>query len=193
VKGAVMIFQSPTWFAALVDLKSLSQIVAFLIGVGGFVQFYENFTWLDVLHELYRAHKQSKIEDKGMWGKIKRKLVHPSGPGLIEYIKGKVEEFKSNGNEKSEEEAQGLLLELKHWKFKAIIEGVFIMLGGIVSAALMLFSDDGEFSWRSLYLGAAELIIIFIIICRTKKAFQEKEEHFRRKYKTLLQFQSNKS
>lgn len=187
-----MIFQSPTWFAALVDLKLLSQIFAFFIGVGGFVQFYENFTWLDVLHELYRAHKQSKIEDKGIMGEIKRKLVYSSSPELVEYIKGKVEEFKSDGNKKSEEEeeAQGLLLELKHWKFKAFIEGVFIMLGGIASAALMLFSDDGEFSWRSLYLGAAELIIIFIIVRRTKKAFQEKEEHFRRKYKTLLQFQS---
>lgn len=188
-----MILQFPSWLTVSLDPKLLSQFVAFLIGLGGFVQFYENFTPFDVLNGMYRTYRQSKIEDKDMWGKLKRKLAHPWGPGLVDYVTGKVEEFQNNGNGEGEEKAKELLLDLKHWKFKAFIEGVFIMGGGVVSAVLMLFSDEGDFSRCALYLGVIELILFLIVAGVTSKAFKEKEEYLRKKYETLLKFQSDES
>lgn len=188
-----MILQLSTCFAASDRMRLLLQLCAFLAGLGGFVQFYKNFTWLDVLNEMFRTYKRSKVEDKGVWGKLKRKFVHSWGPGLVEYIQEKVEEFKLNGNEEGEKEAKRILSELKYWKFKAVVGGVFTALGGVVAATLMLFSDDGEFSRCALYLGLAEFVLLVIIICWTRKAYQEKEERLRKDYENLLQFQSNES
>ena len=188
-----MILQFPSWLTVSLDPKLLSQFVAFLIGLGGFVQFYENFTPFDVLNGMFRTYKQSKIKDKGMWGKLKRQLAHPWGPGLVDYVTWKVKEFHYKGDGEGEEKANVLLLDLSPWKFKVLIEGVFIMGGGVVSAVLMLFSDDGDFSWCALYLVGIETILFFIVVGVTSKAFKEKEEYFRKKYETLLEFQSDES
>lgn len=188
-----MILQLSTCFAASDRMRLLLQLCAFLVGLGALVQFYADFTWLDVLNEMFRTYKQGKIEDKGAWGKLKRMFVHPWGPSLVKYIEEKIEEFQRDENEESEKEARRLLSKLKHWKFKAIVSGVFVMLGSAASAALMLFSDDGEFSRCALYLGLAEFALLVIIICRTRKAYQEKEECLRKDYENLLQFQLNES
>ena len=187
-----MILQSPAWLTELFNSKLLSQFVAFLIGLGGLIQFCENVTYIDVLNRMFRAYKQGKIEDKGILGWLKRALVTAWGSGLTKYITDKIKEFNGDDNKENEKkEAQELLLDIRHWKFKAIVEGGLIAVGGVVSATLMLFSDDGKLSPGGLFLGLAELVILVIVMSVAFIAFKDKEEHYKNKYEALLQFESD--
>lgn len=170
-------------------LQLTLQILSYVTGLCGFISFYKDQTPLDVLCKVFREHKQSQITGDGIRGKIKKQfVVFRVQKSLVEYIEDMISEPKYV---ESKEKLGEVKLDLEY-RWSTALNKAIVMLGGIMSAFLIMLSSEGGGLLRKYwYVGIGEVVLAIIVIPITVNKYRKMEEYYEKKYKTLLNIDSS--